>query len=159
MWPLLAFAGFTSAAGIVALRADAVAAPVESLGATSSRWLRRASWVAAAASSRRFVRKAVREAWEAKLALCSKACGARNKNLCLAIARTTAVPRTPQQRLQACGGVAQGHRAFAPAGATCCGIEVDYSYRQWSGACRRPRETQRGAFRRRGNIRARGTAR
>ena len=53
MWPLLAFAGFTSAAGILPLRADAVAASVESLGATSSRWLRRASWVAAAASSRR----------------------------------------------------------------------------------------------------------
>ena len=40
LWPFDAFVGLTSAAGIVAARDEAVAAPVESLGATSSRWLR-----------------------------------------------------------------------------------------------------------------------
>ena len=66
-----------------------------------------------------FVRKAVREAWEAKLALRSKACGARNRNVCLAIAGRKAVPRTPQQRPQACGNVAQEHRVRLEPEPTC----------------------------------------
>ena len=136
MWPLLAFAGVTSAAGIAAARDDAVAASVESLGATSSRWLRRASWVAAAASSRRVCAEGCKGSLGGQACSVLKGVRRAQEKRVFVVAASKVVQRTPRQRPASVWGVAQEHRVSGD------------GQRHWLGSTSQTRPSNRLAARR-----------